>query len=82
MDFAAQYQQAPILPGGNDTKWQWFKFFDELPSFQHGDRVLLSWDTAQSPSELADYSVGMTLPSVARRFSFSMWFVSASNTPL
>jgi hypothetical protein len=34
MDFAAQYQQAPIAEGGNLIKWEWFKFYDEPPGWK------------------------------------------------
>jgi hypothetical protein len=27
--FAAQYQQAPVPPGGNMVKWEWFKWYDD-----------------------------------------------------
>lgn len=61
VDFAAQYQQTPVPPSGNMVDWSWFKFFDEAPACKPGDRFILSWDTALSPSELSDYSVCMVL---------------------
>ena len=32
MEFAAQYQQAPVARDGNLIKWSWFKFYDTPPS--------------------------------------------------
>jgi predicted phage terminase large subunit-like protein len=54
--FAAQYQQAPVPPGGNMIKWEWFHWYD--PKEITFKEVVISWDTAIKPTELADYSVG------------------------
>jgi predicted phage terminase large subunit-like protein len=59
-NFAGQYQQTPAPAGGGMVKEAWFRRYrpDQLPaSF---DRVIQSWDTANKPSELADYSVCTT----------------------
>jgi predicted phage terminase large subunit-like protein len=56
-EFAAQYQQTPVPPGGNLVKWEWFQFYRHPLSFEPNDRIILSWDTAMSPGELSDYSV-------------------------
>jgi len=61
MEFSAQYQQAPIPLGGNLIKWSWFKFYNEPPTPQPGDRLIVSWDTAMSSNELSDYSVCVAL---------------------
>jgi predicted phage terminase large subunit-like protein len=61
VDFAAQYQQEPVPPGGHMINWSWFKFYDSPPPLRPGDRIILSWDTASSVSELADYSACVTL---------------------
>ena len=56
-NFAGQYQQAPAPLGGGMVKAEWFRTYpnnDRPPKF---DLVFQSWDTANSPSELADYSV-------------------------
>ncbi|MGB9367330.1 MAG: phage terminase large subunit [Xanthobacteraceae bacterium] len=55
-DFAAQYQQAPVPPGGNMIRWKWFSIYDLLPGANAGDRLVLSWDTALSSRELSSYS--------------------------
>jgi predicted phage terminase large subunit-like protein len=54
--FSAQYQQAPVPPGGNMIKWEWFKWYDD--DDLEIDDVVISWDTAMKPTEFADYSVG------------------------
>ena len=61
MEFAAQYQQAPVPIGGNLIKWSWFKFYERSPTPQPGDKLIVSWDTALSSSQLADYSACIVL---------------------
>jgi hypothetical protein len=61
MEFAAQYQQAPIPAAGNLIKWSWFNFYDSPPTPGRKDKIIVSWDTAQSSRELADYSVCVVL---------------------
>ena len=56
--FAAQYQQRPAPAGGGMVKAAWFKRYSERPP--RFDRIVQSWDTANKPSELADYSVCTT----------------------
>ncbi len=59
-NFAGQYQQTPAPAGGGMVKEAWFRRYrtDERPaSF---DQIVQSWDTANKPSELADYSVCAT----------------------
>jgi predicted phage terminase large subunit-like protein len=57
VEFAAQYQQTPVPPGGNLIKWSWFRSYDEEPAYHPNDRIIVSWDTAMSSSELSGYSV-------------------------
>jgi predicted phage terminase large subunit-like protein len=61
VEFAAQYQQAPVPPGGNLIKWSWFRFYDQDPAYLPNDRIIVSWDTAMSSGELSDYSVCIVL---------------------
>lgn len=61
MEFAAQYQQAPVPVGGNLIRWQWFKFYQSKPTPRPGDKLIVSWDTAQSSQQLADYSACVVL---------------------
>ena len=65
-NFAGQYQQTPAPAGGGMIKEAWLRRYHrhELPGppGQAGgfDRIIQSWDTANKPSELADYSVCTT----------------------
>jgi predicted phage terminase large subunit-like protein len=59
-NFAGQYQQAPAPFGGGMVKVEWFKTYtpaDLPPKF---DALFQSWDTANKPKELNDYSVCTT----------------------
>jgi predicted phage terminase large subunit-like protein len=59
-NFAGQYQQTPTPAGGGMVKEAWFPRYraEDLP--QNFDRIVQSWDTANKPTELADYSVCTT----------------------
>ena len=59
-NFAGQYQQAPAPAGGGMVEAAWFPRYapEDLP--QKFDQIVQSWDTANKPSELADYSVCTT----------------------
>lgn len=59
-DFAAQYQQRPAPKGGGLIKWDWFRPYDEPLGSRQGDRIIQSWDVANTVSETADYSVCTT----------------------
>ena len=61
LDFAAQYQQEPVAEGGNLIRWNWFRFYDDPPARQRGDRIIISWDTAMSSKELSSYSACVVL---------------------
>ena len=61
MEFSAQYQQAPVPLGGNLIKWSWFKFYNAPPSPRAGDTIIVSWDTAMSSNQLADFSACVVL---------------------
>jgi len=58
--FSAQYQQAPVPPGGALVQWAWFRFYRELPRREGRDLLVQSWDTASKAEEISDYSVGTT----------------------
>lgn len=60
-DFSAQYQQAPVPAGGNMIKREWLSFYDQRPPLSNDAIIVQSWDTASSTSELADYTVGLTV---------------------
>jgi predicted phage terminase large subunit-like protein len=58
-NFAGQYQQRPAPAGGGMIRADWFRRYGagEAPRFE---RIVQSWDTANKPTELADYSVCTT----------------------
>ena len=66
-NFAAQYQQRPAPAGGGMIKAAWLQRFRlaDPPAF---DRIVQSWDTANKPSELSDYSVCTTWGVKGSRF--------------
>ncbi len=59
-NFAGQYQQSPAPAGGGMIEAAWLRPYapGELPA--RFDQVIQSWDTANKPTELADYSVCTT----------------------
>ena len=59
-NFAGQYQQSPAPLGGGLVKEEWFRRYGEKDRPESFDRVVQSWDTANKPTELADYSVCTT----------------------
>jgi predicted phage terminase large subunit-like protein len=65
--FEAQYQQRPVLPGGNLVKLEWFERYDEAPACFQFEAVLQSWDTAIVPGEGNDYSVCTTWGILGKR---------------
>jgi predicted phage terminase large subunit-like protein len=58
-NFAGQYQQAPAPHGGGLVKEIWFNRYDSAVPAQF-EQVVQSWDTANKPTELSDYSVCTT----------------------
>jgi len=59
-NFAGQYRQAPAPLGGGMVKTEWLRSYtlsDLPPKFE---TVFQSWDTANKPTELSDYSVCTT----------------------
>lgn len=59
-NFAGQYQQAPAPLGGGMVKTEWFKTYTEVQQPAPFEMVFQSWDTANKPTELSDYSVCTT----------------------
>jgi predicted phage terminase large subunit-like protein len=59
-NFAGQYQQTPAPAGGGMVKEAWFRRYRMNDRPEKFDRIIQSWDTANKPSELADYSVCTT----------------------
>ena len=60
-DFAAQYQQQPVPPGGNLIKSSWLRCYDDPPPWDQGDKLIVSWDTAMSAGDGCDYSACVVL---------------------
>jgi predicted phage terminase large subunit-like protein len=59
-NFAGQYQQAPAPLGGGLVKAEWFKRYTAADMPEKFEMILQSWDTANKPTELSDYSVCTT----------------------
>jgi predicted phage terminase large subunit-like protein len=59
-NFAGQYQQSPAPLGGGLVKAEWFKRYRESELPERFDRIVQSWDTANKPTELSDFSVCTT----------------------
>ena len=59
-NFAGQYQQRPAPAGGGMVKAAWLGRYSRDQRPAEFDRIVQSWDTANKPSELADYSVCTT----------------------
>lgn len=66
--FAAQYQQAPVPPGGAMIKREWMRYFNEPPSRTNGTKVIQSWDTAAKAGAHNDWSVCTTWQLVDKNF--------------
>ena len=59
-NFAGQYQQAPAPAGGGMVKEAWFQRYNSIAVREPFEQIIQSWDTANKPTELADYSVCTT----------------------
>jgi predicted phage terminase large subunit-like protein len=59
-NFAGQYQQSPSPLGGGLVKADWLKYYVPGKEPAHFDLIVQSWDTANKPNELSDYSVCTT----------------------
>lgn len=58
--FSAQWQQEPVLPGGNMLKLEQFQRYDMLPPRHYFEYYVQSWDPAVTAAETSDYSVCTT----------------------
>jgi predicted phage terminase large subunit-like protein len=56
-NFAGQYQQVPAPFGGGLVKEEWFRTYSAAELHLDFEMVFQSWDTANKPTELSDYSV-------------------------
>ena len=57
-NFAGQYQQRPVPPGGAMVKRVWLRRWEQLPT--NARKVIQSWDTASKDGAQNDYSVCTT----------------------
>ena len=58
--FSAQYQQAPVPPGGAMIRREWLSYYDKLPERTHRCKIIQSWDTAAKNGAQNDWSVCTT----------------------
>ena len=58
--YSAQFQQNPAPLGGGLVKEEWFRRYRPSDLPEKWDRVLQSWDCANKPTQMADYSVCTT----------------------
>ena len=66
--FAAQYQQAPVPPGGAMIRREWLHYYDALPERNYKAKVIQSWDTAAKDGAQNDWSVCTTWMVVDKRY--------------
>ena len=59
-DFAAQYQQSPVPPGGAMIRREWLRYYQEPPERTYRARIIQSWDTASKDGAQNDWSVCTT----------------------
>ena len=59
-DFAAQYQQSPVPPGGAMIRREWLRYYQEPPARTYRARIIQSWDTASKDGAQNDWSVCTT----------------------
>ena len=58
--FAAQYQQAPVPPGGAMIKRDWLRYYSNLPARTNRAKIIQAWDTAAKEGTENDWSVCTT----------------------
>ena len=58
--WASQYQQRPAPAGGGIVQIGWFKRYSPNERPETFDRIIQSWDTANTIAEWSDYSCGTT----------------------
>lgn len=68
--FAAQYQQAPVPPGGGMIRREWLRYYDEVPERNYRSKLIQSWDTAAKNGTQNDWSVCTTWLVIDREFYY------------
>lgn len=53
--FSAQYQQEPIVLGGDIIKREWFKYYDLNAKYKY-NKIVIAGDTAMTVKESSDYT--------------------------
>lgn len=53
--FSAQYQQEPIILGGDVIKREWFKYYDVSTKFKY-KKIVIAGDTAMTQKEHSDFT--------------------------
>jgi predicted phage terminase large subunit-like protein len=66
--FAAQYQQAPFLPGGMIIKREWVHYYDALPVRDPSSLIVQSWDCASKGGDSNDWCACTTWLLQDRRY--------------
>lgn len=59
-NYSGQYQQTPCPLGGGLIRAEWFKTYTAADVPEKFEMIFQSWDTANKPTELSDYSVCTT----------------------
>ena len=67
-DYAAQYLQNPVAPGGNLIKMEQFRRFEVQIERECFDRIIQSWDPAATELPTSDWSVCTTWGMLAGRY--------------
>jgi len=55
--FQAQYQQEPMMDGGNLFKREWFNITDNMPILNKYEMIYATMDTAYNDKQINDYTV-------------------------
>ncbi|MGB6538750.1 MAG: phage terminase large subunit [Xanthobacteraceae bacterium] len=72
--FSAQYQQAPVPPGGVMIKRHWVQRYSGVPAVAKDSFILQSWDTASKGGPDNDWSVCTTwLETMAQWYLLDVW---------
>ena len=77
-NFAGQYQQSPAPLGGGLVKAESFKTYTTADMPEKFEMILQSWDTANKPTELSNYSVCTTWGIKESTSTFFMCVVNVS----
>lgn len=71
--FYSQYQQEPIIKGGNIIKSHWFCYYDTIPT--QFEKIYQSWDVAETTNDTSDYSVCTTWGTLKTPYSTQYYLI-------